>query len=205
MAAYGGVVFPLALIIESPIIMLLAASTALSKDWASYRLIRRFMMTAGALLTLLHILIAFTPLYYFVVVDIMGAKPQIVEPARIGLMIMLPWTWSIAYRRFNQGVLIRIGHSRSVGLGTVVRLSANLVVLAIGYTIGSILGHRRRHPSVRWPARRDERSRIRPVDHPPAAEQGYQTGASRRPAAELGSILGFLYPACVDFPSIAAG
>ncbi len=140
MAAYSGVVFPLALIIESPIIMLLAASTALSKDWASYRLIRRFMMTAGALLTLLHILIAFTPLYYFVVEDIMGAKPQIVEPARIGLMIMLPWTWSIAYRRFNQGVLIRTGHSRSVGLGTVVRLSANLLVLAIGYSVGSIPG-----------------------------------------------------------------
>ena len=36
LAAYGGVVFPLALIIESPIIMLLAASTALCKDWASY-------------------------------------------------------------------------------------------------------------------------------------------------------------------------
>ena len=37
LAAYGGVVFPLALILESPIIMLLAASTALSKDCASYQ------------------------------------------------------------------------------------------------------------------------------------------------------------------------
>ena len=36
LAAYGGIVFPLALIIEAPIIMLLAASTALSKDWKSY-------------------------------------------------------------------------------------------------------------------------------------------------------------------------
>ncbi len=32
LAAYGGVVFPLALFIEAPIIMLLAASTALSTD-----------------------------------------------------------------------------------------------------------------------------------------------------------------------------
>ncbi|MGD8396518.1 MAG: hypothetical protein PVF43_13705, partial [Candidatus Eiseniibacteriota bacterium] len=31
LAAYGGIVFPLALLIEAPIIMLLAASTALSK------------------------------------------------------------------------------------------------------------------------------------------------------------------------------
>jgi hypothetical protein len=61
LAAYGGVVFPLALLIESPIIMLLAASTALSKDWDSYLKLRRFTMRAGALLTALHVLIAFTP------------------------------------------------------------------------------------------------------------------------------------------------
>jgi hypothetical protein len=36
LAAYGGVVFPVSLIVESPIIMLLSASTALSKDWDSY-------------------------------------------------------------------------------------------------------------------------------------------------------------------------
>src|SRR5512134_1247840 len=68
LAAFGGVVFPLALIIESPIIMLLAASTALSKDWASYMRMRRFMMVSGAVLTALHVLVAFTPLYDIVVV-----------------------------------------------------------------------------------------------------------------------------------------
>jgi hypothetical protein len=140
LAAYGGVVFPLALIIESPIIMLLAASTALCKDYASYLTVRRFMMIAGAALTGLHIVIAFTPLYYVVVEGILGAPDVIVEPARIGLMIMTPWTWSIAYRRFQQGVLIRFGHSRAVGMGSVIRLSADAVVLATGYLIGSIPG-----------------------------------------------------------------
>jgi hypothetical protein len=140
LAAYGGVVFPLALIIESPIIMLLAASTALSKDWASYQLIRRFMMTTSAVLTGLHMLVVFTPLYYVFVQGIIGAPQEIVEPARIGLMIMIPWTWSIAYRRFNQGVLIRFGHSKAVGMGTIVRLSANLLVLAAGYLIGTLPG-----------------------------------------------------------------
>lgn len=140
LAAYGGVVFPLALIIESPIIMLLAASTALSKDWASYQKIWRFMMIAGALLTGLHALVAFTPLYYLVVEGILGVPQEIVEPARLGLMIMLPWTWSIAYRRFNQGALIRFGHSRTVGAGTLVRLSANLTVLALGYLHGELPG-----------------------------------------------------------------
>lgn len=140
LAAWGGIVFPIALIVESPIIMLLSASTALSKDWDSYRKLRRFMTCAGALLTALHVLIAFTPLYYAVAVQLIGAPVEIIEPARLGLMIMTPWTWSIAYRRFNQGVLIRFGHSRAVGLGTLVRLSADGLVLGIGYLIGTIPG-----------------------------------------------------------------
>jgi len=140
LAAYGGIVFPLALIIEAPIIMLLAASTALCKDFDSYRKLWRFMMVSGASLTVLHILIAFTPLYYIVAEDIIGAPAVIIEPARIGLMIMTPWTWSIAYRRFNQGVLIRFGHSKAVGMGTVVRLTADLLVLLVGYSIGTIPG-----------------------------------------------------------------
>lgn len=140
LAAYGGVVFPLALIIEAPIIMLLAASTALSKDWPSYTYVRKFMMWAGALLTALHMAIAFTPLYDFVVGTLISAPEEIIEPARIGLMIMTPWTWSIAYRRFNQGVLIRFGHSNAVGIGSVIRLIADAIVLIIGYIIGDIPG-----------------------------------------------------------------
>jgi hypothetical protein len=135
LAAYSGIVFPLILIIESPIIMLLSASTALSKDWASYRLIYRFMMITSAILTGLHALIAFTPLYYPVVRNIFGAPAEIVEAGRIGLMIMLPWTWTIAYRRFQQGLLIRFGQSRTVGIGTAVRLATDGVVLFIGYTL----------------------------------------------------------------------
>jgi hypothetical protein len=140
LAAYGGVVFPMSMIVEAPIIMLLAASTALCKDLASFRLVRRFMLIAGGSLTLLHILIAFTPLYYVVVEGILGVPPEIVEPARVGLMIMTPWTWSIAFRRFNQGVLIRFGRSQTVGVGTVIRLSANGLVLLTGYWIGSLPG-----------------------------------------------------------------
>jgi hypothetical protein len=140
LAAWGGVVWSLALLIESPIIMLLSASTALSKDWDSYCRLRRFMMYTSAALTVLHVLVAFTPLYYVVAVKMIGVPAEIVEPGRVGMMIMVPWTWSIAYRRFNQGVMIRFGQSRAVGLGTVVRLGANGLVLTIGYLIGAIPG-----------------------------------------------------------------
>jgi len=133
LAAYGGVVFPLALIFESPVIMLLAASTALSKDYDSYRKVRKFMFVTGISMTVVHLLVAFTPLYYLVVQGILGVPPEIVAPARTGLMLMTPWTMSIAYRRFNQGVLIRFDHSRTVGIGTMIRLTADGSVLAAGY------------------------------------------------------------------------
>ena len=133
LASFGGVMYPLALVIESPIVMLLAASVALSKDWASFVKLRRFMQVAGAGLTILHILIAFTPLYYVVTEQLLGVPHEIVAPARLGLMLMTPWTWSIAYRRFHQGMLIRFGHSRAVSNGTLIRLLVDITVLAIGY------------------------------------------------------------------------
>ncbi len=140
LAAYGGVVFPLALLIESPIIMLLSASTALSKDLASHRLVGRFMWTAGLSFTALHVLVAFTPLYDVVVGGLLGAPEAIRAPARLGLMIMTPWTIAIAYRRYSQGLLIRFGRSKLVGVGTAVRLATNALVLTAGAAHGRLPG-----------------------------------------------------------------
>jgi hypothetical protein len=140
LAAYGGLVFPLTLMIEAPVIMLLAASTALSRDWASYLKLRRFMNYLGAGLTALHVIMAATPIYYLLARNVIHAPAEIVEPARIGLLITIPWTWSIAYRRFHQGVLIRFGHSLKVGLGTGVRFAADAAVLTFGYLLADVSG-----------------------------------------------------------------
>ena len=83
LAAYGAVVFPIALIIEAPIINLLAASTALSKDWDSYRKLRRFMILGGASLTALHLLVALTPLYYLVVEGVIGMRKSEAIPKHV--------------------------------------------------------------------------------------------------------------------------
>src|SRR5262245_43366906 len=140
LAAYGGIVFPLALLVESPIIMLLAASTALSRDWDAYRRLRQFMIRAALSLTLLHLIVTLTPLYDFIVGHLLHSPPEIRGPARIGLLIMTPWTGSIAFRRFQQGVLIRFHRAKWVGAGTIVRLLANLLVLGAGLWIGNIPG-----------------------------------------------------------------
>jgi hypothetical protein len=129
LAAYGSVVFPVSLVIEGPVIMLLAASTALCSHWEAYRKVYRFMMAMGAGLTLVHAAVAFTPLFGWVARDIMGAPEEILEPARRGLQIMTPWTWAIGYRRFQQGVLIRNEHGRAVTMGTLTRLVANATTL----------------------------------------------------------------------------
>lgn len=133
LAAYGSVVFPIALIIEAPIIMLLAASTALCRDLASYHKVHRFTTLAGATLTALHAVLAFTPLFDLVVVRLLQVPDAIVEPARVGLRIMLPWTWAIADRRFHQGVLIRFQRTRAISLGTLARLVSNGLVLLVGF------------------------------------------------------------------------
>jgi hypothetical protein len=140
LAAYGGVVFPIALIIESPIIMLLAASTALAVDAVSYRVIWRFMLVVAGGLTALHALIAFSPLFDVVAMSVLGVPEALREPARWGMQLMLPWTFSIASRRTHQGLLIRFGRSEAVTLGTVVRLITNVSVLSAGYMYGQLPG-----------------------------------------------------------------
>lgn len=129
LAALSGIVIPIAFLIESPIIMLLSASTALTRDWDSYKKIRLVMLVLGAFLTLLHILVAFTPLYDLITRQIIRVPEEIVEPARFAMTIVIPWSWAIAHRRFNQGLLIRSGLSKYVGLGTVIRVLTNLGVV----------------------------------------------------------------------------
>ena len=140
LGAYGGVVFPLALLIEAPIIMLLTASTKLSRDLVSYKKLWRFMMIAGGGLSALHLLVAVTPLFDLLVGGLLGVEAEILEASRLGMIIMTPWTWAIAHRRFNQGVLLRFGHSRAVTWGTLTRLLAVVSVLFTCYALAKRIG-----------------------------------------------------------------
>lgn len=134
--AAWGLVFSLALILASPVMMLLSASTALSRDWQAYTKVLRYGMVLSLILTLVHMLLAFTPLFDFVVGKLMAPPPEIIEPTRLGLALMLPYIAALAYRRFNYGVLIRFNHTRSVTLGAGVRLATDALILVILYLIG---------------------------------------------------------------------
>ncbi len=141
LAAFGGIVFPISLLIEAPIIMMLAASTALSADSESFRRLRRFTTFAGIGLCCVHALVAFTPIYDLVVIPIINPPdPAMIEPGRLGLQLMSLWTWAIADRRFHQGLLIRFGRSGAVAIGTIVRLIATCSVLYAGVAHGGFPG-----------------------------------------------------------------
>jgi hypothetical protein len=140
LAAFGGIVFPISLLIEAPIIMMLAASTALSVDSESFRRLRRFTTFAGGGLCCLHALVAFTPLYDALLIPILEPPTEAIEPGRLGLRLMTFWTWAIADRRFHQGLLIRFGRSGAVAIGTIVRLLVTCSVLLAGVVHGEIPG-----------------------------------------------------------------
>jgi hypothetical protein len=136
LAAWGSFAFAVALVVEAPVIMLLAASTALSRDEAAYRALARVAHGLGLGLTLLHLLIVATPLFHWLAEHVLELPLPVREPARLGLLLLLPWTWAIASRRFHQGVLIRHGQPRTVGWGTALRLTTSCTVLAVGLVDG---------------------------------------------------------------------
>jgi hypothetical protein len=121
LAAFG-IVFSLEIAIESPVIMLLATSTALATSASNYRTLRNFMIWVNLLCTLVAILMAFTPLYDIFVRQLMGIPQEIADAAQPGMKIMTLWTAAIGVRRFLQGVLIRYGQTNWIGYGTVLRL-----------------------------------------------------------------------------------
>lgn len=140
LAAYGSVAYTMAVAIAAPVIMLLAASTALSRDWISYKKLRKFTVILGGGLAMLHLIVAVTPIYDFVVNVLLQVPEEVVEPGRMGFICLVPWSFCIGYRRFQQGAMIRFGHSGMVWMTTITRLVTVAVVLTVGMILKTIPG-----------------------------------------------------------------
>ncbi len=126
-----GVALGLSLLIESPVIMLLATAIALVQGRESFFAVLRFVLTLTASLTLLTALIAFTPLYDWIALLVLGLPERVAEAGRGAMQAMLLWTAAIGWRRFLQGVLVRYGAARLVTWGTAIRL-ATITAVAVG-------------------------------------------------------------------------
>ncbi len=142
MLAAMGIVFAIEVAIESPIINLLATSTALVRDRASYCLVRRFTLHWMVGLSVLAAVIALPRPFELVVVDWLGTPEEIAAFVRPALVVMVPWAAAIAWRRFLQGVLIAFGRTRWVAWGTAVRLlgsGGTAIALAVAGTVSGVL------------------------------------------------------------------
>lgn len=131
LAAYG-VAFSFALIVEAPVIMMLSASTALVKDWASFLKLRNFTFILNGLLTLLLLIILIPSIFYFITETLIGLPQNVAELTHFAMIILIPWPGAIGYRRFYQGILIRNNLTRRVAYGTVIRL---LTVLTTSFSL----------------------------------------------------------------------
>ncbi|BAY19599.1 hypothetical protein NIES21_54630 [Anabaenopsis circularis NIES-21] len=130
-----GVVKGVAVFLESPIIMILHASTALGGQAKSRRALWQFTMIAGLSLSGIFLLLTWEPLYNWLLLDVFGVSSSIAARGRTAFLLMFLWPFVIAWRRFFQGLLIRAQKSIAVGWASVARLTWVIVSLAVGVTL----------------------------------------------------------------------
>lgn len=134
LAAYS-VAQNVAILLESPIIMLLHASTALTRYRRLYRPLWKFMIAANLTITAAYLAVAFTPVYYWLFRDVLGQPAAVVAAARPAFQLMLLWPAAIGWRRFYQGVLINRRQSDRIALAGFARLGSLAVVTYIGVVL----------------------------------------------------------------------
>ena len=123
LAAFG-VAFAFAMFFESPIILIMSASTALAGDRESFLKLRRFTYALNGGITLALGLFLLPPVFTWVTGTVMGLPRIVLDLARPACILFLPWPAAIGYRRFYQGILIRSGQTRRVAYGTSLRLAS---------------------------------------------------------------------------------
>ncbi len=143
LAAFG-LTFSWALIVESPVIMLLTGGTALSGHRQSYNRLLQFTHILAWGFAAVHLLLCLTPAYAFILREWVGAPLEVIEPSRQAFLAMFLWTPMIAYRRMWEGTMIRYGHPGKVTQVIIVRLAATVLVLLGGLWLqqwsGAVVG-----------------------------------------------------------------
>ncbi len=130
-----GVVKGVAVFLESPIIMILHASTALGGNVASRRALWQFTVITGLSLSGIFLLLTWEPLYKWLILDVFGVSPFIAARGRTTFLLMFLWPFAIAWRRFFQGLLIRAKKSIAVGWASVARLTWVITILFVGVSL----------------------------------------------------------------------
>ncbi len=126
-----GVAFSLALLVESPILQMLSAATALASNRTRYRQLVTLMNWAAIGLTTLHLVVAIPSVFYGITAGILRVPMEVVAPAHRMFLIMVPFAAAVGYRRLWQGALIRYGFTSAVSTSMYIRLVATTGLLSL--------------------------------------------------------------------------
>lgn len=132
LAAFG-VAWGFGMLFESPVILIMSAATALVENRQSLRKLQAFTYAMNGAVTLGLAVFVLPPVFRAVTGTLMGLPEEVVRLAHPACVLLLPWPAAIGYRRFNQGILVRAGHTRRIAYGTALRLatmSATALLLA---------------------------------------------------------------------------
>ena len=132
LAAYG-VAFAVAILVESPVILLMSAATALVDGPQGYRALWTFTVRLNATITAVMLVVSL-PAVWNPLGHALGLETRVVELVQGALWFLLPWPAAIGDRRFHQGLLIRNQRTGFVAVGTVLRLTA-MAGTAIGLAL----------------------------------------------------------------------
>ncbi len=138
--AAHGVAVAFAILVESPVIMIMSASTALVSDALSFRRLRNFTYGLNTAITAVMLVALLPPVFTFVMQTLIGLPTEISRLTYGALLILLPWPAAIGYRRFFQGLLIRAGSTRLVAYGTVIRLGTMTTTALVLYLVFAVPG-----------------------------------------------------------------
>ncbi len=130
-----GIAKSLAILFESPIIMILHASNALASNANSRLALWRFTLLSGGILSGLFYLLALPPVFNLVGLQWLAIPANMGASVQSIILIMGGWAFVIAWRRYFQGLLIFHGHSAALAKASLARLGVLGVTLAIGFSL----------------------------------------------------------------------
>jgi hypothetical protein len=180
LAAFG-LAFSLAWLVESPVLMLLSASTALVRDRESFLALRRFAFLLNGTLTALLAILALPWVFSLLAERVLGLPHGVARLANLATALLAPWPAAIGYRRFYQGLLVYHQQARKVAYATVFRLGAmSLAAAGAAMAWGALLpgacvgalalssGAVAEAAATRWMARHVVRDLLAPGQSAPA-------------------------------------
>jgi hypothetical protein len=139
LAAFGLAV-SIAIVIESPVIMLLSTSIALVRDASSWKAVRRYGMRLCFYTTLAMIVAVVPMVHEFLSYKVLSLPVNIAEKLHVGMMCLILWPASIGYRRMYQGVMIAHGFTKRVAIASITRVASMAVLSVLLATFTSFEG-----------------------------------------------------------------